>query len=131
MVTHSERFAVESYVIVPATGDHGWGTSGTWQACPEMPGNLGEGVVSSCADLRTVIGAAGGVVARVLGGSAYPAFRMLTRYRRTGGLAGSVHYQRCKDSGLWVMWDEVWTACEWGQHGPEIRGSARALGVAA
>ncbi|MFI1099817.1 hypothetical protein [Streptomyces melanogenes] len=116
MVTHSERFSVESFVIVPA-GDHGGTVAGTWEMCPELPRSMGVNAVGSCEDLRVIVGTLGSMVAKLLG-TTHKAFRVLTRYVAGGGLAGSAHWFRCTDTDLWVPHDEPWTACMSRQHGP-------------
>ncbi|MEU3060632.1 hypothetical protein [Streptomyces subrutilus] len=120
MVTHRKEYRVQTRVIVPThEGNNGGLNEGLWGACPELPAVLGEVRIRSCDDLSVALDAHGGTVARLLRAMAgYKWFRVLARDRHTEGLAGSVEWVRSPETGLWVQWDEPWTACDYGQHEP-------------
>ncbi|MGW1839828.1 hypothetical protein [Streptomyces sp. NPDC002067] len=94
-----------------------------------MPEVLGENMITSCTDLRTVLDCQGQIVARLLRGAEwYSGFRVLVRDTRTGVLVGSAEWRRgC--TGMWEQWDSPVTICEYGQHRPARPG--RRLGLVA
>ncbi|MFB6955264.1 hypothetical protein ACFCXP_37095 [Streptomyces niveus] len=120
MVTHREEFSVRTTVIVPMHGGNDGGkNAGAWGGCPELPAVVGEARIRSCEDLSITLDTQGGIVARLLRAmSEHRWFRLLARDRATEGLAGSVEWVRSPETGLWVQWDEPWTACAYGQHEP-------------
>ncbi|MEU1018507.1 hypothetical protein [Streptomyces sp. NPDC005898] len=119
MVTHRKEFRVQTRVIVPSHELNNGGNEGVWGECPELPAVLGEVRIRSCDDLSVALDAHGGTVARLLRAVAqHKWFRLLARDRATEGLAGSVEWIRSPETGLWVQWDEPWTACAYGQHEP-------------
>lgn len=120
MVTHREEYRVQTTVIVPALGGvQGGKCDGQWVVCPDLPAVLGDNRIRSCEDLSVTLDSQGGIVATLLRAmSEHRWFRLLARDRTTEGLAGSVEWVRSPETGLWVQFDEPWTACAFGQHKP-------------
>ncbi|WP_162890443.1 hypothetical protein [Streptomyces olivoreticuli] len=110
MATHCKESRVQTTVHVQ--------TQAGWTECPTLPTVLGEDQIGSCEDLALILESQGGVVARLLRTAKYSGFRLLARHTPTRVLAGSVEWVRSPESGIWVQWDEPWTACQYGQHKP-------------
>lgn len=107
---HVTPFTLSLSIWVPL------GANRTWAPCPLLSDAMSEELINACGELRSVLGAQGRLISRLLSAPQVPkydGFRIIGRRADTGLLVASTEWQRSPETHELVWFPMVWTSCEY------------------